>query len=350
VHKGQLRKIWLLPVLCLLVAKSHASEPAAEAEQEALIKETLSEEAAPAAEPPYPATNETPSTPAAAREPAEQVQRPIKIDEEGNYIYSKDEPAPTPSGHPDVVQPKATTPSGEFIYETDKPKTKFSQRPDVEAPVNVLQNGEFQYHLEEGVSTKSGSFRFGAMTPPAIKNSRNGLTFANIYGANPMPLVIGDYELMRLSSRAGRLVLKFNTGVATAYGPGHFADPSRSAEKPIESYNIFIMPNAITGHYRFQFSEKQFFVPFLEGGAGYYTVWEMRDDSKSRVGGGAVAVAAGGFNLLMDKYDPRALRELSTSYNINHIWLTVEGRGSLGLGSTLDFTSFTGDVGFMLEF
>jgi hypothetical protein len=92
-------------------------------------------------------------------------------------------------------------------------------------------------------------------------------------------------------------------------------------------------------------------VPFVEGGAGYFTFAEIRDDQKGpRFGGAAVTVAAGGINLLLDHFDRAAIRQLDASYGINHVWLTAEARAIVGLNGNFDFTSLMFSSGVVLEF
>jgi hypothetical protein len=221
----------------------------------------------------------------------------------------------------------------------------------MERPVEIHASGEFQYKLPLSVSKHAASFGFGILTPPKLSNANNNLTFGQIYGASPLPIILLNYEIMRLNTAIGRVGLVVGSGLAVASAQGHFKDPSRATEIPDERYTFAIFPNSLTAHYRFQFSDKQIIVPFVNGGAGYYTVAEIRDDgARPRLGGGVVAVGGGGLHFLMDWADIRSLRKLESEYGINHVWFTLEGRGAVTLGSALDFTSASGNAGFMMEF
>jgi len=344
-----------LKVVCLALALVMARPALA---MPAHFAQLDTEEMPPRPEPPYPSdeplraelSNDLRQD--ANPEPEEKIERPYKIDEEGNYFYDTKSTPSAPKGHPDVVQPESAHADGAYIYDKHVSPPSFSGTPGIEAPVQTLPSGEFRYKIPPSKSTHAASFRFGAMTSLQLQNKYNSKTFSDIYGGNPLPVLVGDYEWKRLITPVGRISIKLNSGIAVANGPGQWktarADPN---DVPDERYTFMLFPNAVTAHFRFQFWEKQIFVPFIEGGGGYYTVMELRDDgAKPRIGGGLVGLGGGGLYILMDWADPQSIRELSNEYGINHVWLALEGRGALSLGSSLDFTSFEGGVGFMMEF
>jgi hypothetical protein len=321
----------------------------------------IADEAPPRPEPPYPGAeegafaadpsmvvpnNNTRPEPEVARD----VDSPVRTDEDGNYYYDTKPVAPKARLRHGIDKPKGTTVDGEFLYETKSAKPKFSGRPGVEAPVETTTSGEYRYKVETSKPHTSASFRFGGISPPSVKNRDNGVTFAQLYGDTPQPILLGDYEF-RLTSKVGRLGLKLGSGLMVTNAGGRFKSPARQTETPEERFTFALFPNTLTASYRFQYAERQIFVPFVEGGGGYFTFVEIRDDAKApKFGGSAVAVAAGGFNILLDWLDPHAIRQLDLEYGINHVWFTLELRSIVGLKKDIDFTSMTGDAGFMMEF
>lgn len=333
---------------------------------------TWPDEAPPPPEPPYPGSENGPFS-ADADEPttssgvkaataltrertepepldAREVPRPKKVDDDGNFYYDTTPTAPVVRRREGIEIPKSATEDGLFIYDTKEEIPKFSGQPGIEAPTEMRANGEYHYKLEQTVSKASASFRMGAMTPPAITNPDNKLNFAKVYGDSPLPVLLLDYEF-RLTSKIGRLGLKAGSGLAVTQGQGHFRNPSRAAEVPDERYTFVLFPNTLTAVYKFQYAERQLIVPYIEGGAGYFTFAEIRDDgARPKIGGALTGVAAGGLSILLDRLDPHAIRALDAEYGINHIWLTIEARQIVGLNSVLDFTSTAGNAGFIMEF
>lgn len=296
---------------------------------------TTDEEAPPAAEYPYPGAKEEGIVAAA---PPPELPRPLKVDEEtGMYFYGTSED------------------NGSKTYTPDTKPVEFSGREGVEKPASILANGEFHYVTEESGKNALASFRVGLFQPPAIENSKANpvVDFQEIYTKDALPVLFGDYE-KTLTTKVGRLGLKFGSGIFVAQGKGVFAkkdDGRRANDVPEEQYTFLMFPNQLTAVYRFQYKDTQPIVPYVEGGGGYFTFMELRDDNDSpKFGGAATLVAAGGVNFLMDWVDPQAIRRLDTEYGINHVWLTTEFRAIVGLNKNYDFTSSVINIGFLTEF
>lgn len=322
---------------------------------EAELTGSDTDEVPPEAEYPYPGAKEEGF---AEQRPGQQPQRelvherPKKIDDEGHYFYDTAVAEPTFSGRAGTPAPKKTTKAGEFHYDTHT-ETKFSGRESVEAPIQITEQGEFYYTTEQSPQNRSASLRLGFIQPPDIRNRDSGVLFQEVYSKNQLPVLLGDYE-WRLTSSIGRLGIKFGSGLMTAQGRGQFrsADPSRRPDDiPEERYTFLLLPNQLTAIYRFQYADEQVIVPFVEGGAGYFTFMELRDDNASpKFGGAAATVAAGGANILLDWLDRKAIRNLDSDYGVNHVWLTMEYRMIIGLNKTYDFTSGVINAGVLFDF
>ena len=317
------------------------------------LSEQLEIEEAPIPEPPYPGaeSGEFAADKSAVKTyQAPVFPRPVKIDDEGNYYYGTNVPLPVPSNHPGIEKPKATTADGEFQYTVDsKPPTPVAH-PGIEQPVSVTADGDYLYKVEASPRKGGVSFRFGTLSAPKLENRINGVKFDEIYSNEPLVTLFLDYD-WRIFSSFGRLSLKFGSGLTFTNGQGRFKDPSRINEAPVERFNFILFPNQLTAAYKFQFTDTQILVPYVEGGGGYFTYAEIRDDAKrARFGATPVAVAAGGVNFLLDWLDPVAIRSLDATYGINHLWLTAEVRQIVGLRSDFDFSSTSINGGFLVEF
>jgi hypothetical protein len=267
------------------------------------------------------------------------VERPKYIDEDGNYYYGHARPE-------DAMERKADdlhVPPNEGKAATQAPL-------NTEKPVLVDKNGGYHYKLEDVVTNRSASFRLGVSTPPAIENPKNGLYFKDIYGKGLLPIAYFDYEF-QLTRRFGDLGIKLGTGLMFATGNGRFDNPNRIGDHPDTKLTFFMMPNTASAVYKIRYFKKQPIVPFVEGGIGYFTFGEIRDDGKpAKFGAAAVATFAGGLNLLLDWLDPESMLELNADYGIGHVWLTFEARQDVGLNRSYDFTSTSGNAGFSFDF
>lgn len=257
--------------------------------------------------------------------------KPIAITDEGEYIYEK---------LPDTPPKK---------YGPPKPK-KFSNLRGREKPMTITADGEFTYPVEHSPFSGAAGIRFGMMSAPNITNKSNGLTFKDIYGAGQVPAVLIEYEYP-LTRAIGRIGIKFETGVYTTQAAGRFKNPQRATEIPEERFTFLMIPLQATVHYRFQFADSQLIVPFMEGGAAYYGIAELRDDNKRpQVGGAPALVAGGGVNILLDWLDRRAVNQLDADYGINHVWFTAQYRQIVGLKKEVDVSSNMISGGFTFDF
>jgi hypothetical protein len=289
-------------------------------------------------------------------EPNQNIERPKSINEEtGEYQYDTKVEAPMPRERVGGEQPRKTLTSGEYLYERDTQPSQFVGRPGQERPLEIRASGEYKYETEQSAQTGSASFRVGFFGPPMIENNSTDpkTTFEEIYTKDQLPVLFVDYELP-ITKKLGQLGLKVGSGVFFASGKGKFAssDPNRRADDvPLEKYTFFMLPNTATVIYRFQYKDGQTLVPYVEGGAGFFTFGEFRDDNSSpRFGGALTTVVSGGLNILMDWLDPQAIRNLDADYGINHVYLSLEARQIVGLNKSYDFTSSIFNAGFVMQF
>ena len=300
-------------------------------------------------EPPYPGSQQ--SDDVATSEPDDDAPRPVAIDEEGNYFYPPT-PQPPPRPPPGVEAPQKVDENQNYVYNNPPPAPTFSSRKGVEAPIEIDPSGEFRYSTPPPKSmNRSASFRIGAMTPPTITNPKDGVTYATVYGSSPMPTILGSYE-WPLTKKIGQVGIRLSSGITVSSGNGRFVNQQKYGNLLADERFTFIsFPNQLTMIYKFQYSDTQSFVPFIEGGAGAFTFTELRDDGlPPKFGAAPTLVGAGGFNFLLDKYDPHGMRQLALDYGIGHAWLMIEFRQYIGLSSNYNYTSSMADLGVIIDF
>ena len=314
-------------------------------------------EQAPAPEFPYPGARERAFRPPIpigedpAPTPNPELPRPSGITENGEYIWDAAKPAPSEPRNPNLPRPRSMDDANGYEYGPPaKAAIPPNPIPGVERPTEVTASG-YHYKLPSTDTGGSWSLRFGIMAPPGIKNLKNDASFGKIYGDSSQGTLLIDREWCIFKS-LGHLGLKIGSGLMVASGKGQFVDPAvRSQWTAEENFTFIMFPNTATLVYRFQYADNQTIIPFAEGGAGYYTFTEMRDDDKGpKFGGAAVAVAAGGILIDLSFLDPAAITRLDADYGINRVYLSLEAREVAGLSSTYSFTSTVFNGGIVADF
>ncbi len=251
-----------------------------------------------------------------------------------------DTPPPPEAPYPGAPEPGFTTTPTYRPYDEEDPKRK---------PIRV-RDGVHYYEIEASPMTAGASVRGGTFGPLDIVNEKSEAKFEELYGDKPGPLILFDYE-KHLGRSVGRFNLRLTTGLYLTQGRGRFTAPDLRGEEAMEKFTFILLPNMATLQYKFQYADAQWVVPYFEGGAGYFTFFETRDDKPDvKLGGAAVGVGAGGLQILMDWLDRRSAANLDRQYGVNHVWLTAEYRAIIGLHDTFDFTSSIINIGFLFEF
>lgn len=290
----------------------------------------------------------------------------FEVDSEED-IFEADQTAPPPTDEMEAItkeiaeEPEA--PPAEFPYpgateegfEPAPPVVRLEaadQPATLTRPLRTHPSGEYFYGFKSSPREAAASVRLGFFGPPDITNKKNNIKFEQIYGNQNIPAIFGDYQ-WSLTKAFGDIGIKAGTGFFVSQGDGEFiqANPERTNRTPDEAFTFLMLPNTLTAIYRFQYHEKQPIVPYVEGGAGYFTFAEIRDDGASpKIGGAGVGIAAAGVNILLDWLDPHSVRQLDNEWGINHVWLIGEYRLISGLNKEYDFSSSVINAGVMMEF
>jgi len=235
------------------------------------------------------------------------------------------------------------------VYDIEKKEFKKKQiEQSKESPIKAFQQSNvIQYPRNVTPKKYGAAFRVAKYSPIALRNSETGLSFQDVYTESNDLMIMLEGEWQFFQS-FGTSALKIGSGFFTAQGDGRFKKDNTVAR---EKYTFMMFPNSLGAVYRAQYWEKQPIVPYVEGGAGYFTFVELRDDGKrTKYGGSGVLYFAGGVNLPLDWLNPSTMAELDADLGVNHMWLTAEWRSYQGLRSDLDFSSDAYNLGFFLEF
>ncbi len=266
------------------------------------------------------------------------IERPKKIDDDGNYIYDKN------------------SKSDEVDVSKVPPPVKTGQEPpplNLTPPIMIKQNGEYFYGYEKSPHEHSGSIKVGLFPSPNLTNPQSRYKFKDLYLDGMIPTLFFDYE-KEFHRSYGDLGVRIGTGVFYAQGQGRFVnkDPERDPTYvPDVNFTMIMFPTTLTGLYHFRYSETQVFTPYIGAGGGFFVFTEFRDDNLApKFGGAGVGVALAGLNIMVDGIEAAASRELEDAYGISHVAFNIEFTQFVGLNSNYDFTSSVVNFGFNLEF
>lgn len=215
--------------------------------------------------------------------------------------------------------------------------------------IRINKDGSYQYRVKLKKKSASGSFRFATMTPPAISSSDGSITYESMYGKKNLNGLLFDYEWQPFRG-FGSLGLKFETGFSMASAKGYLGAPPSSTRSE-EEYTLFMVPLSAMVVYRFEYARRQWFVPYVFGGASYFGLIEIRDDNDpAKFGGAPAALAGGGIMISLTAWNTQSAFALSEEYGIADMWFSIEGRAIQGLNETVDVTSQALLAGITVDF
>lgn len=238
------------------------------------------------------------------------------------------------------------TPDGKSVIKTKK----------IEHPASkdglYLIDEEGVYHYK--VPTKSGKdyslfFRFVSQTPPDITTEVNGATkgFGDFYGSGNLTGLDFIYEWQPFKS-FGKAGIQLGAGMSVTSGRGYFA--SGSTLEPLEGFTLFSIPLFAGIIYRFEYMNRQWFVPYVSGGVIYNGLFELRDDGATTLVGSPAGYAGGGLLINLTALNKRLAFIMDREYGFSSLWLTAEFRLNQGLNEDLDVTSDQISVGLGADY
>ncbi len=251
----------------------------------------------------------------------------ISADEEGGYNYKED-------GIDDVREYK-----GDYKI---VPKASNYKR----GLLYVTSDGSYVYGGEDSPKEGAASVRIAQMQPLPLENDI-GVTFSDMYGDSPLPIVLFDYDWLAFR-KFGHWILSIGTGLLKTEGAGRFVDDYTEAN---ERYTFYMLLNHISFTYRFQYSDHPWFVPYFSGGAVPAILAERRDDNKRNKSKFVPAAqVAGGVRLNIGKLDSYGAASLDAEYGINNMWLDVEARRIQSFDEQIDISSNLINMGLGFDF
>jgi hypothetical protein len=222
--------------------------------------------------------------------------------------------------------------------------------------IRITKDKTYVYRTSKSIQDRAISVRGGIFEPSQLENPDTGVSFSDSYSTTQGPIVFFEYEWNWLRGSLGRIGYKLGSGVFTTQGNGQFEDFEDFPENgdrntPKETFTFAAFPNSASLVYRFQISDKQTVVPYIDGGVMAIAFFELRDDEDfPKVGLAPAAFASGGLAFSLESLDSLAILGLDREYGINDIYFTAEIRQILNVGSKYDFTATAFNGGFLLEF
>lgn len=211
---------------------------------------------------------------------------------------------------------------------------------------SVTSDGSYLYAIEESELEGSASIRVASMPPLPLVN-KLGITYEDVYGNVPVTMALIDYDWLSFKS-LGHWVLSVGTGFGTVDGPGRFIDNFEEAQ---EVYSLYVLLNHITFTYRFQYSKKPWFVPYVSLGAVPAILFERRDDDKrNKIAFSPSVHGSGGVRFNIGKLDTYGSGQLDAEYGINNMWLDVEFRRLQSFSEEIDISSNLINLGLGFDF
>jgi hypothetical protein len=201
---------------------------------------------------------------------------------------------------------------------------------------SVMKDGSYLFETEESEQSGSFSMRFGSMAAPEIINEED-VYYVDIYSDKALNVLFLDYSLQ--AQMFGKWGLTIGSGVGQSTAPGRFR--SNPIEEALEKYTIYMLPNHLSFSYRFQYTKKPYFAPYISGGFCNYAFIEKRDDNRKMKG---IFARPGIFCNTYTAFS------LDSEYGINNIWLDLEYKVVKGLQENRDISANIINGGISFDF
>lgn len=208
----------------------------------------------------------------------------------------------------------------------------------------INRDGSYEYETER--FTRSRGNHFSVLTLPNFRVDSTVGTYESLYGGAPS-MIYGGFEFLPIKD-SHNVGLRANIGFGLAAGTGILASSSLQSE---EKFSLFTLPIGVQGAYRFDYSSRQWAVPFVTVGGGYLGLAELRDDSESLKFAGAFFVETGGglqFSLM--RLSPKSMYTLKRDYDVTDMWITFEAKMVQSLKPDISFSGLALALGLALDY
>jgi hypothetical protein len=241
------------------------------------------------------------------------------------------------------------------VKAVETPETKTIQHEGAkEGLVRITKDGTYVYNVERSFKNESSKITLGMASQPSIdldvtlsNNSTKTYHFGDLY-SETSGLIIGyDYENFPWVDK-GKLGYQIGGGAMFANGHGVLvSDGTQSAE----TYTFITIPINAGAVYRFEYTDKQWFAPYVAGGGTLLALLEKREDqSWPNKAGGFGFYGAGGILFNTSVLDSESGFQLDSEYGISNLWVSVEFRVTEVNSDAFSFSNQYVNAGLSFDF
>lgn len=231
-------------------------------------------------------------------------------------------------------------------------KSKRIQHPGMKDGLFLIDEDGVYHYKVHTVSKKDDSMfiRFVSQSPPDISAEIDGktLVYEDFYGGAQLSGIDFIYEWQPWKN-FGKAGLQFGAGLLIANGKGVFRR-STLTEVPRESFTLFSIPLSVGLIYRFEYMNRQWFVPFVSGGGIYNALIEYREDGDMTTVGTPAAYGAGGLMINLTALNRDLAFVMDREYGFSNLWLTAEYRINQSFSEDLDVSSDQISIGIGADY
>ncbi len=229
--------------------------------------------------------------------------------------------------------------------------------PDAAKGLYLIDQNTGKYYYKTDKNTKKNqttSLRLGYIEPPQIESTTNAstFTFADMYGDNPVPYLILDYEWQPFASFR-KMGFVLGMGLFTSSADGFYKNDQVQEiyGNAKENFTFIGLPISAGGLFRFEFTHRQWVVPFVNAGLSYFVLAEIRDDGKkTHAVGTPGGYGGGGIMLNITAWDKDISFTMDREYGINNMWLTAEYKYVKSFNDDLDISSSVVNIGISVDY
>lgn len=143
----------------------------------------------------------------------------------------------------------------------------------------------------------------------------------------------------------------WQVGGSVQYASGHGRLASNPAVESVEKFSFLTVPLYGGLVYRFEYRDRQMFVPYVSGGGTYLLLAEKREDKNDAKAIGAPGFyGAGGMMLNLSSIDRDMGADFETEYDIQNLWLTAEFKFVSVSSETFSLENGFAQVGIGFDF
>lgn len=234
-------------------------------------------------------------------------------------------------------------------------RTKKIKHPGAKDGLYLIdEEGVYHYRVQNTSKKDNALFiKVVSQTTPEIYGETDAGTFSfdDMYGVSEMLGVEFIYEWQPFK-QFGKSGVQLGLGLTTASGKGYFksADTSLEGKTPRESYTFFSVPVSAGVIYRFEYGERQWFVPYLAGGLLYNGLLEYRNDGDISASGAFGAYGSGGLLVNLTAFNKELAFKMDREYGFSQLWLMAEFKRTQSFQTDLDITSNQISVGIGADY